>query len=132
MLHYYKSGTCDCCGIDESLERDHINETHKDNSAGNLQTLCKHCHMQKTRVGLEFFNYIMKICKADPRMKATMREGSQRWLRKTKDYHPKGDKAQPRLFEMGTPHEQYEPYTDDEVKLIIATYIKDNPAIKNE
>ena len=132
MLHYHESGTCDCCGIDESLERDHINETHKDNSAGNLQTLCKHCHMEKTRLGLTFFNYIVEICKADPRMKATMRQGSLGWLRKTKDYRPKDGEAQPTLFDMATPHEQHEPYADDESKLIIATYIKDNPAIENE
>ena len=65
-------------------------------------------------------------------MKATMRQGSLGWLRKTKDYRPKDGEAQPTLFDMATPHEQHEPYTDDESKLIIATYIKDNPAIENE
>ena len=130
MLHYYKSGTCDCCGIDESLERDHINETHKDNSAGNLQTLCKHCHMQKGRMGLPLFNHIMELCRADLRMKATMRKGSLEWLRKTKDYRPK--ETQPKLFELANPNDQYKPYTDDEVKLIIAAYVRGNPSIYDE
>ena len=129
MLHYYKSGTCDCCGIDESLERDHINETHKDNSAGNLQTLCKHCHMQKGKMGLPLFDFIKNLCREDLRMKATMEQGSRRWLRQTKDHRskPKSDNARLPLFV-----KEYEPYTDDEVKLIIAAYVRGNPSIYDE
>ena len=129
MLRYRKKETCDCCGIDESLETDHINEDHSDNSLGNRQKLCKYCHMQKGKMGLPLFDFIKNLCREDLRMKATMEQGSRRWLRQTKDHHskPKSDNARLPLFV-----KEYEPYTDDEVKLIISTFVRGNPAIYNE
>ncbi|MDC0034850.1 hypothetical protein OAJ44_00630 [Chloroflexi bacterium] len=62
-------------------------------------------------------------------MKATMEQGSRRWLRQTKDYlsEPKGDNEHLPLFV-----NEYDPYTDDEVKLIVSTFVRGNPAIYNE
>ena len=130
MLHYNKSRKCDCCGIYENLKRDPINQTHSDNTSGNHQTLCKHCHMEKGRMGLPLFNYIMGLCKADLRMKATMQKGSREWLRQTKDRRPK--ETQSKLLEPTNPNGQYEPYTDDEIKLIISAYVRGNPDIYSE
>lgn len=129
MLRYGKRKTCDCCGIDESLETDHIKEEHSDNSDGYRQALCKHCHMQKGKMGLPLFDYIKELCWADRRMKATMQQGSRRWLRQAKDYRskPKGDNARLPLFV-----KEHEPYTDKEFKLIISTFVRGNPAIYNE
>jgi len=130
LIQYRKKRICDCCGIDESLETDHINKDDSGNIVGNHQTLCKHCHTQKGKMGLPLFNYIKDLCGADPRMKTTMQQGSLRWLRKTIDYLPKSrsDNAKQPLLDIG----KYEPYTDDEVKLIISTFIRGNPAIYNE
>ena len=129
MLRYRKKETCDCCGTYESLETDHINENHSDNSLSNSQKLCKYCHMQKGKMGLPLFDFIKNLCREDLRMKATMEQGSRRWLRQTKDHRskPKSDNAHLPLFV-----KEYEPYTDDEVKLIISTFVRGNPAIYNE
>ena len=129
MLRYRKKETCDCCGTDESLETDHINEDHSDNSLGNSQKLCKFCHMQKGKMGLPLFDFIKNLCREDLRMKATMEQGSRRWLRQTKDYRskPRGNNEHLPLFV-----KEYEPYTDDEVKLIVSTFVRGNPAIYNE
>ena len=80
---------CELCGITDRLELDHINEDHEDNSAGNFQTLCKHCHMQKTRMHGDLFDVLRELVKSDPKMKATMMNGSVNWLAQTKDAPPK-------------------------------------------
>ena len=80
---------CELCGITDRLELDHINEDHEDNSAGNFQTLCKHCHMTKTRMGIGLFNILREIVERDAKMKATMLDGSVKWLATTKDAPPK-------------------------------------------
>jgi hypothetical protein len=35
---------CECCGTDRRLHVHHVNEDWRDNSPGNLQTLCIFCH----------------------------------------------------------------------------------------
>jgi hypothetical protein len=63
-------------------------------------------------------------------MKATMQKGSREWLRQTKDRRPK--ETQSKLLEPTNPNGQYEPYTDDEIKLIISAYVRGNPDIYSE
>lgn len=61
---YFRDRVCSRCGfIPEAscqLTVDHINGNHKDNSVGNLQTLCTNCHTLKTFVNKE---YARRYCK---------------------------------------------------------------------
>ncbi len=129
MIRYHKKGTCDCCGIYESLDADHSIGNHSDSSHSNCQTLCKHCYMQKGKMGLPLFDYIKNLCRADLRMKATMQQSSQQWFRKTKGYRrkPKYDSSN-----LTISISEYEPYTDHEFRLIISAFIRGNPGIYNE
>jgi hypothetical protein len=36
---------CECCGGVTMLQAHHVNLDWRDNSPGNIQTLCKFCHM---------------------------------------------------------------------------------------
>lgn len=43
-----KKKYCEKCGGTEKLEIDHIDGNRSNNHLGNLQTLCKPCHINKT------------------------------------------------------------------------------------
>ena len=124
MLQHEKSKICDCCGIGERLEVDHINENHQDDSAGNHQTLCKYCHTEKSR-DRDLCLKVMEACKADPRLKSTVQQASMKWLRKIKDKQPRPATNNPQLKLLSHP----EPYTVEKTKLIIAGIIRNNPDI---
>jgi 5-methylcytosine-specific restriction endonuclease McrA len=43
----YKRALCEWCGIDETLEVDHIDENRNNNMPDNLRILCHKCHLKR-------------------------------------------------------------------------------------
>ena len=119
--------SCELCGIRDRLELDHINETHEDNSPGNLQTLCKHCHMTKTRMGEPLFGALRRLIEEDPKMKATKLHGSVTWHRQLKDAPP--------IHTLWSDYEldldRQDLYTEDEVAQIVKNLVPKDLLLNN-
>ncbi len=60
-LHAFKNpGACWCCGATKNIERHHVNGNTRDNSIGNVEILCRRCHMS-TDGRLERFRAMAKV-----------------------------------------------------------------------
>ena len=74
---------CAICGLTKGLEIDHVNETHWDNSTrGNLMTLCKFHHMEKSRMGRDLFKTFIQLVRTNPEIKKKTRQTAEKWLLK--------------------------------------------------
>jgi hypothetical protein len=81
---------CAVCNLTIGLEIDHVNENHFDNSSGNRMTLCKHHHMEKTRMGRDLFKELLQLTRAHRDIKDTTRQTAQRWILKKENLKSNG------------------------------------------
>lgn len=72
-------GACRACGCTELLDRHHVNENHDDNSSGNLMLLCKHCHMEAGRLGVDEFQRLLALVDDHPDLREQLRQTSELW-----------------------------------------------------
>tara|TARA_Y100001936_G_C15552310_1_gene398058 strand:- start:74 stop:502 length:429 start_codon:yes stop_codon:yes gene_type:complete len=80
----------------ENLKSQKSDINHQINDRKNLQVLCKHCHMEKTRLSkagdIELFNYLLKGTNQNQELKKQIRSTSLEWIKNQPEYRSKTKK----------------------------------------
>ena len=73
------AGPCVACGSPKGLHVHHADWSHANRAAENLEVLCEWCHMQAHKLGKPLFDKLLGKVQANPDLRATLRQSSQRW-----------------------------------------------------